>query len=358
MFSILIVYITLLNAIILIALFIKKNKKTESNIRSENFISVIVAFRNESHNLPILINSLKNQIYPAEKFEVILVDDYSEDDSFQIAKQLISDNSNFKLFKNQYNSGKKNALKTGIEQVQNELLLFTDADCIPKPTWINSVSAAFDSNTDLIYGYSPFLTENSFLNQLCRYENLFTSILMTAFHNVGYPYLSFGRNLGYRKSLFERLGGFEQIQKSLSGDDDLFFQLAIKNQANVKLIDNPESIVLTKCPSNWKTYLRQKSRHISASKFYPLELKFVLSLIYGGNILLQFILPVALITFDPFLLSFIFFNWIIKVLSISKICSTIKNSYEFYLIPVIDFIYNFFLIVTGIRSRVKVASWK
>lgn len=357
-FSILIVYITLLNVILLIALFIKSKKNDSLNNQEENYLSVIVAFRNESQNLELLITSLKNQNYSEKKFEVILVDDYSDDNSFQLAKQLISNYPNFKLIKNKYNPGKKNALRSGIEEAKNEILLFTDADCIPKHNWIKSISKEFDDETDLVYGYSPFIAEKKFLNHLCRYENLFTSVLMTAFHNVGYPYMSFGRNLSYRKSLYEKLGGFEKIQHSLSGDDDLFFQLALSHNAKVKLVDHPDSIVYTTCTQSFKIYVKQKSRHISASKFYPLELKIILALIYGGNFFLQIFLPIALITFDPFLLSFLIFNWLIKTLLISKICTTIQTSYPFHLIPVVDFVYNLVLIFTGVRSRIKSVSWK
>lgn len=356
--SILIVYITIINVIVFLALFLKRlNQKTPIKSK-DNFISVVIPFRNENNNLETLIEILKNQNYPPDKFEVILVDDYSEDDSFNLTKRLTSDQSNFKVIKNRYNPGKKNALQTGIEEAQFDILLFTDADCIPKPDWIKSISNQFDDNTDIVYGYSPFLAEKSFINYLCRYENLFTSTLMTAFDNSGYPYMSFGRNLSYRKSLFERVQGFQKIQKSLSGDDDLFFQLAIKNNARVKLNYDPESVVFTRCESYVNKYFNQKSRHISASKFYPIELKIVLGLIYGGNILLQFFIPVAFLSLDPFLLSLIFFNWIIKVLTIQKICSFIKISYPYYLIPVIDFVYNLMLIVAGIRSRFKIVHWK
>lgn len=354
--SILIVYITLFNVIILLALFLRKTHQFKD--AKNNFISVIIAFKNEAQNLQILINALRNQNYPTDKFEVILVDDYSDDDSFQLAKKLISDEPNFKVIKNRYNAGKKNALQTGIEEARFDILLFTDADCIPKPDWIKSFSTEFDSNTDLVYGYSPFFAEKNFINFLCRYENLFTSTLMTAFHNIDYPYMSFGRNLSYRKSLFERIGGFQQIQKSLSGDDDLFFQLAIKNNARVKLAFNSDSIVFTKCASNFKKYFNQKSRHISASKFYPTELKIALGFIYGGNILFQIFIPVALFTIDPFLISFIVLNWILKVLIINRTCSTIKISYPYYLIPVVDFVYFLTLILIGIRSRFKIVHWK
>lgn len=355
--SILIVYITTLNVIILIALFIKR-KNQVSVSKKENFISVIVAFRNEIFNLETLISSLSNQNYPVDKFEVILVDDFSEDDSFKLAQNLISDKPNFRLIKNAFNPGKKNALKTGIANARGEILLFTDADCIPKQNWIKSINDEFDENIDLVYGYSPFVAEKSLVNYLARYENLFTSILMTAFHNAGYPYMSYGRNLSYRKSLFEKLGGFEKIQKSLSGDDDLFLQLTLKHNANVKLIENADSIVFTKCARNFKSYIRQKSRHISASKFYPIELKIILALIYGGNISLNIFLVIAMITLDPFLLSFIFFNWVIKVLSINIISSIIKVDYPFYIIPFAEFLYSLILIFSGVRSRLRIVNWK
>lgn len=356
--SILIIYITLINAVILLAFFFRRKNEKPSENRYYDSVSVIVAFRNERENLPSLINALMKQEVEDEKFEVLLVDDFSTDGSFQVAQELIKDKSNFKVIRNQFTSGKKNALRSGIENAKNEILIFTDADCLPGSGWIKSILKNFDNHTDIVYGYSPFLPEKNFTNKLCRYENLFTSILMTAFQNVEYPYMSFGRNLAYRKSLFNKLGGFQEIEHSLSGDDDLFFQLALRYGAKAKLNYDSDSIVYSRCKMNFSEFIRRKSRHISASKFYSKDIKAVLGINYSSNILLNLILLLALAYFDLFLLTFIVLNWLLKLILIQDLNRKFNSKFPIYLLPIFDFIYFLTLIWIGIRSRLKVVSWK
>ncbi len=200
--------------------------------------------------------------------------------------------------------------------------------------------------------------KKSFTNKLCRYENLFTSTLITSFHNVDYPYMAFGRNFAYRKSLYNQLGGFQKIEHSLSGDDDLFFQLAIKNGAKAKLIFEPEAVVFSKCNYSLNEFIRRKSRHISASKYYKQDIKASLGLIYGSNILLNIFLFPTLISLDLFLITFFLINWLIKSIMIHSFNKKLKLDFPIYLIPIFDFIYFILLLFIGLRSRVKVVSWK
>lgn len=356
--SILIVYITLINSIILITFLFRK--KTDYHLEEELFenSSVIIAIKNEAKNLKDLIDALKNQTLNKEKFEVIIVDDYSDDNSLKVLEELIKGNPNFKILKNKYASSKKNALRTGIEEAKNDILIFTDADCIPQKDWLKTILKNFDYETDIVYGFSPFLADKSFTNKLCRYENIFTSILISSFQNIDYPYMSFGRNFAYRKSLFNQLGGFREIEHSLSGDDDLFFQLAIKNGAKAKLISEPEAVVFTKCGFSFSEYVRRKSRHLSASKYYLPDIKAALAIIYGSNILVNFFLIPTLISLDSFLITFIILNWLIKVLMIYSFIKKLKLNYPIHLIPVFDFIYFILLILISLRSRFKISGWK
>lgn len=355
---ILLVYITLINAVILLALYFKKGNEKKIIIKENLFVSVVVAFKNELKNLDRLIESLSHQTFPVKQFEIILVDDFSTDGSFEKAKTYEEEFSNLKVLKNLYSSGKKGTLKTGILNSRGEYILLTDADCFPRNNWIKSMLLKFDDETDIVFGYAPFKENKSFLNKLCRFENLFSTILMESFYNVGYPYLVYGRNISYRKSLFDKVSGFDSLEKSLSGDDDLFFQKALRSGVNVVLNDDKDSIVFSECVPNWKTFFRQKSRHVSASKFYPLTLKFILGLIYTSNILLNLFFITGLWIFDLFILAFALINWFIKFLMIKYLKRKMQLKFPSLLVPVIDFCYFFLLIPIGIRSRLKIVHWK
>lgn len=356
--SIIIIYITVINAVLLLIFLFRKKYVPTLEQKEFEAASVIVAFKNEIENLPDLIQALVNQSVDKNLIEIILVDDYSTDGSFELAINLVNNQTNIKVVKNRYNSGKKNALRTGIEEAKNDILIFTDADCLPNKDWIKTILQHFDFETDVICGFSPFISTSTFVNKLCQYENFFTSILMSSFYNVGMPYMAFGRNFGYRKSLFNELGGFSKIENSLSGDDDLFFQLAIKSGAKAKLLYEPDTLVFSKCNYTFNEFFRRKSRHISASKFYSNDIKAALSVIYGGNILFNIFLIPSILSLDLSLVSFIFFNWSIKVLAISFFTREMKIKFPIHLIPLLDFIYFISLIAIGIRSRLKVVRWK
>lgn len=356
--SIFLVYITLINSVILLAFFFRRKFNHPIEEHSFEAASVIIAFKNEKENLPELIQALKSQSIPKEKIEVIFIDDYSTDNSLEALNLITKEFTHFKVIKNKYKPGKKNALKTGIEEAKHDILILTDADCIPGKNWLNSILKSFTPDIDIVYGYSPFISQKSFLNKICQYENLFTSVLMQAFQNVEFPYMSFGRNLAYRKSLFNRLGGFQQIEHSISGDDDLFFQLALTNGAKAKLIYDPENIVFTKCNYNFKEYFNRKTRHISASKFYKQDIKVALGLIYISNILINIFLVPSLLSLDLFLVTFIIMNWLIKGIMIYDFNKQLKLNYPVYLIPIVDFLYFLMLLFIGIRSRFKVVRWK
>lgn len=118
--------------VILKLLFYKKH----SNKKSQKSISVVIAARNEAHNLENLLCSIFNQRY--SDFEVIIVNDRSEDNSLQILENFKKNNptKNFHFIsiteKPQNWNGKKYALHTGIQAAKNEIILLTDADCLPK----------------------------------------------------------------------------------------------------------------------------------------------------------------------------------------------------------------------------------
>ncbi len=357
---VLLVYSLIVQFIIYLSYYFTKPTRLRRHINSKNkrLISVVVAVRNEEQNLITLINALMNQNLKEDLYEVIIVDDYSNDSTFNQLISIKDKFKNLKVLKNNYSQSKKNALKTGIENSEGNIIALTDADCIPNANWLKSLSEVFDNDVDIVIGYSPIIPENKFLNKLARFENYTTSYLMTAFFKVGYPYMCFGRNLAYRKSLYENLRGFQGIEKSLSGDDDLFLQKAIKQNAKIFLNQVKESIVYTRFDQTFRQFINQKTRHVSASKYYIIKLKIILGIIYLSNILLTFSIVPAILYFDLFISSFWLLHMIIKILEVKNIQKLFEETFNFILIPVLETIYSFLLIIFGILSRFKVVRWK
>jgi cellulose synthase/poly-beta-1,6-N-acetylglucosamine synthase-like glycosyltransferase len=107
-------------------------------------ISVIVAYRNEAKHLNTLISSLSCLDYPTELFELILIDDHSEDASYSMVLQQAKNSKNLKALQLPNDlTGKKEALNFGISKAKGELLSFTDADCVVPQTWLKSLATFY-----------------------------------------------------------------------------------------------------------------------------------------------------------------------------------------------------------------------
>ncbi len=251
-------------------------------INSENQnqpISIIVAARNEAKNLVNLVPQLFRQDYP--NFEVVIVNDCSFDDSEDVLKELQKQYSKLKIVtvedNPRYKTAKKFAVTMGIKAASNEILVFTDADCIPQSEfWLQHVSKVFEnSETEIVLGYSPYQRQRGLLNVLVRYETFLTALNYISFALKGMPYMGVGRNLAYKKTLFFKNKGFASHMHIPSGDDDLFVnQNATVN--NTAVVFHQDSQVWSEPKNTWSDFWRQKMRHLGAGKIYKNKHKRVL----------------------------------------------------------------------------------
>ncbi|MFN2395417.1 MAG: glycosyltransferase [Bacteroidales bacterium] len=233
-------------------------------------VSVVICAKNEYENLEKNLPSILEQDYP--EFEVILVNDFSEDDSYFLLKKFQEKYSHFKVINLRENvnffSGKKLALALGIKSAKNDIILLTDADC--KPTgknWVKSMVSAFDKKTEVVLGYGGYRTLPGFLNLLIRYDTIIIALQYLGFALAGKPYMGVGRNLAYKKELFFRHGGFTSHYKVKSGDDDLFVNKAA-DKHNTSISLSPESFTVSEPEKSFKEWFKQKKRHLSTGVYY------------------------------------------------------------------------------------------
>lgn len=252
-------------------------------------MSIIVAARNEAERLPALLEALTRQTHP--DYEIVIVDDASDDDSHRIIRSWQARDARIRLVKVEepLEPRKKRALALGIEAASHELLALTDADCTPPPSWLEGAARilANDSGNLLLVGYSPFRSSAGLLNRFSRYETLLTGQLTAAAIGLARPYMAVGRSMFYSKALFHRTGGFSATLKSLSGDDDLFVQqVHARRTGRVVQLFGAESYVPTYAPATLRQWIRQKIRHTSAGRFYPRWAQLHLTIFHATTILL------------------------------------------------------------------------
>ncbi len=228
-------------------------------------VSVVIAARNEAQRILPTLQSLETLDYPKDRFEIIFVDDASSDETATLITTFCQKHPNWNLLRLQsqdgFASGKKRALKAGIEQAKGEIIFTTDADCTVQPNWLRFMTAYFEPNVDMVLGYSPLKRLKGWLNTILQFDNLFSVIVAAAPTTWGLALTSVGRNLAYRKSTYQELGGFDALKKYRSGDD-VYLTERFRQKAKGKIVfcRHPQTFVETVPVTEFKTFWNQQIR--------------------------------------------------------------------------------------------------
>ena len=284
-------YIRYLNGVLHLRTKIKKGKISFQTEQPP--VSVIICAKDESENLRQFLPFVLQQEYP--DFEVIVINDGSTDDTENLLNDLSVEYSNLRttfvpVGANNV-STKKLGLTLGVKAAKNDLLLFTDADCMPEDKcWIARMVRNFTPETEFILGYGAYIEKKGLLNKLITYDTLFIALQYLGMAAARKPYMGVGRNLAYRKETFFAQKGFAATLGLSSGDDDLMVNKA-SNSRNTRVEISPDSITWSEPNATLRGWLYQKQRHLSVSSYYKGSSKFRLSLepITRGLFYLSFI---------------------------------------------------------------------
>jgi biofilm PGA synthesis N-glycosyltransferase PgaC len=230
-------------------------------------ISVIVAYRNEAKHLNTLISSLSCLDYPTELFELILIDDHSEDASYSMVLQQAKNSKNLKALQLPNDlTGKKEALNFGISKAKGELLSFTDADCVVPQTWLKSLATFYllHYRPEMVIGLVD-LCAPGWLQKVFRLEFLSLIISGAGAAKAGIPFMCNGANLAVKASA---LKSFKHNATIASGDDMFLLHSLKKQKAGILLLKSREHLVKTRAPLAFKDFFLQRRRWTSKSLRY------------------------------------------------------------------------------------------
>jgi len=320
-------------------------------------VSVIVCAHDEEENLKGLIPQLLDQNH--ESFEVIVVNDRSNDGTYDYLREATKNEHRLKLVNVKctpdHVNSKKYAITLGIRAAANEWVLLTDADCRPNSKdWITAMSRQFDEPTQFVVGFSPYREKPGFLNLFIRFESLITALQYLALAAVKIPYMGVGRNLAYRKSLFLEKKGFNNFLHVMGGDDDLFVNQHA-NGKNTRVEFSPESLMYSDAKNTWTAFLNQKIRHLSVGKRYRFKHKLMIGLFMISWILTLFVgFPLIVLAGDYDIMmgysvvGILLFRWLLMVLSIHNFVKRAGVPFIYWVIPFLDFLYPIYYISTGL----------
>lgn len=323
--------------------FAFQKKNNNSSLSSNLPVSVIICAKNEAENLRNNLPKFINQNY--DKFEIVLINDASFDDTLDVMEEFAEKHSNIKIVNVENNEAfwgkKKYALTLGIKVTKYDHLVFSDADCYPESeNWLCHIATQFGKETALVLGYSPYLkVKNSFLNLIIRFETFLTALQYFSFAKAGMAYMGVGRNLAYTKAEFFKHNGFINHMHVRSGDDDLFVnQAATKN--NTAICFHPDSFVYSLPKTKFKQWFKQKRRHVTTAAFYKTKHKALLGLYYITNVAF-WVLGIILLTLwkqellIP-IISLIGFRFVLQFLIFGLAAKKFKETQVIWFLPFLE----------------------
>jgi glycosyltransferase involved in cell wall biosynthesis len=311
---------------------------------SPDGVSVIVCARNEEANLMELIPIIMEQEF--QKFQLIVVNDSSWDDTADILKALQVSYPSMHIIEinedKQIMQGKKFALTLGIKAAMYDVVLLTDADCRPTSSnWITEMTKGVGERKEITLGFSGYKKYPGYLNKLIRFDAFITGLNYLGFAKTGRPYMGVGRNLCYTKTAFFRIGGFRTHYKLASGDDDLFVKEA-STARNTQNIFHYDAQTLSEPHKSWAKWSFQKKRHFTTAPLYRGSVKFSLMLwpltyfvLWMAAIALSVIYPNPVVW--AVLGGIIFLRYLIQFIVLNVSCNKLKISKDIlWLFPVLE----------------------
>jgi len=333
--------------------------KTEPGNKTP-YISVVIAARNESKRIKPALDSLGSINYPQDKYEVIWVDDASQDDTYNLIQQHAAQKENWQVIriteKNENLKGKKFALQKAIGAAKGEIILTTDADCRVPENWLLEMAAYFEDDTVMVLGHALLEKKKGFPDKLLRFDNLFSGIMVAVPTILGYPMTSVGRNMAYRKKAYLQVGGYEKLSQHKSGDDVHLTEL-FRRKINGKIKFCATAFTLTQSPDTWREIVFQQIRKNSKllkKSFSSLLLTAFLFLYHVILLAFPFIFPGQ-------------FSWWIFVFAIKLGAEFITLSVASYklgdkrllpFIPVMQILYPIYVTLLALLGSMQLYRWK
>jgi len=343
---------------------VKNFNKTVSNPLSK--FSIVIPFRDESENLPELLQSLSLLNYPKDLYEILFVDDDSEDDSVAILKKGVDfTQTNSTILKNNRisKSPKKDAIETAIAQAQFEWILTTDADCSVPKDWLTILDAFIqEEQPKMIAAPVGFTSNDSLLSQFQVLDFLALQATTIGAFGIEKPFLCNGANLCYKKDAFITLNGFTGNKHMASGDDIFLLEKMIASYPNkVKFLKSNKAVVRTKPEFTLTNLISQRVRWAAKSTAYSSSFAKLVGLtVLSINSVLIFLLLGSVLGY----FSWIFFGFIyllkfsVDFILLFQMASFINQKRNLIHTVWVAILYPIFSIFIVLKSFTSEYSWK
>jgi biofilm PGA synthesis N-glycosyltransferase PgaC len=360
--TLLIVSATLAYGVLMMLSYIKF-RKLNTEMRPEimqKTVAVVVAARNEEQNIQPLLQALEAQecSFP---FEVIIVDDHSEDRTVQAVQSYWAKRIQIRVIPSN-GTGKKDALTTGVQATPAEVILVTDADCIPDPQWVQKMTEQFNDPGCVFVGgmIRPYDADGAIPKAL-ETETIFLQVASAGMYAMKSPNMCNGASMGFTRRLFTEVNGFAN-DSYVSGDDMLLMQKAKwQYPSGIRWVKDQNAMVETKVELFLDEAIKQRARWLSKIRAYSDTVVNVTGMLF---LFMQLQLPLAvaftlLLGFDdnPFWIG-VALKIIVELLLLSLAASFFRVSNAVLMLPVSFVMYCIITIGAIIKMLQGNVQWK
>lgn len=274
------------------------------------FISIIISARNEEKQIVRCLEQIAKQNYPVQQFELILIDDASEDSTYQKAERYLQTSGlDYTLIRETAHKGKKHQVARGIDLAKGSVIVTSDADVVFRyATWLSSIAGYFKTyHPQMLIMPVDFEAEGTWLSSFQVVENLALTAITAGYAGLQKPFLCNGANLAFRKSSYEAVNGYNS-HRHLSSGEDVFLMEDLKktDPHGIHYFLSRDLIARTVPQESLGGLLRQRVRWASKTKHNSNALNLFAGLIVMLSNLLFLALFVAILKK----------SWIIPYLSI------------------------------------------
>jgi len=331
-------------------------------------VSIVISAKNEEKNIKRLLSSLSTQNYPKDKYEIIIANDKSTDNTLDIINN-IKNIENLKIINIEETpknwGSKKWAINSCISIAKGNIILQTDADCIHREDWVYEMCKPFQNHSvGFICGPSYIGKNNNFWNELLKLESISQESFTYANSKRNLFLSCTARNIAFRKSLFDDINGYEGFSHVESGDDDLLLHKVVTNsKTEVLFLADYKCLVTSDAPQTITQFYLQRLRYASKGLLYynlstPKEVKIILPFLLIANLctiisIVNLINEQSIVWLVPVL-----FKILSDILIIIKYMELIKVNFKLLYFIILMIMHPFYVLLIGCIAPFIKVQWK
>lgn len=338
---------------------------------NKTLVSIVVAARNEEKNIEQCLLHLVKQNYPAHLFEIIIVNDFSEDNTGQVVNSFIAkqENINLRLLNlaeaETMAGGKKQAVDFAVKNAKGELIIMTDADCKMNVGWLKSFADSYEQhNSFFISGPVKFEHSGNILKTWTGIQALeFMSLIGTGAASIrmGYPLMCNAANLAVRKDKF--LEASRNIGNEPFSGDDIYLMFAMdkKYPDKISFLKSKDAVVTTRPQSSLTDFFSQRKRWASKVKMYSRGyVKLIGVFLFVFNMLIIGMVFIFLITgmFSDVLIAMILPKVLIDFIFLLRLSRFFEQKKLLFLFPLAEIFHILYIVFITLFSLTGKYEWK